>query len=121
LAPAVPARNPLLYNLKPPIYSAPFYELSMLPLEQNSEAGATTVAVPPSVVTRHPVAAVGLTIALAFLVSIGIFAYASTTRAGDLVYDWGQKMWSGSNSHSIPRDLAPPVSRAPVSSKTSQK
>jgi hypothetical protein len=72
--------NPLLYNFKPPIYSAPFYGLSMFPLELTSEAGATYVSVPQPVAIKHPIAAVGLTIALAFLISIGIFAYIFATQ-----------------------------------------
>jgi len=120
LAPAVGTRNPLLYKLKPPIYSGAFYKLSMFSREQNSEAGATAVAVPQSVATRHPIAAVGLTIALAFLVSIGIFAYLSTSRAGELLFDWEEKMWGGSYSQPIPRDPAPPASRAPGRLQTPQ-
>jgi hypothetical protein len=118
LAPDVAARNPLLYNLKPPIYSGPSNTLSMFPLEPNSETGTTAVVVPQSVAIRHPIAAVGLTVALAFLVSTGIFAYVCTSRAGDLLFDWGEKMWGGTYSQPIPRNPAPPASRAPDSAKT---
>ncbi len=72
--------NPVLYNLKPPIYSAPFNELSMFPQVLTPEAGATYVSAPPPVPIKHPIAAVGLTIALAFLFSIGIFAYIFATQ-----------------------------------------
>ncbi len=109
------SRNPLHYNLKPSIYSGPYYKLSMFPLELNSGAGATAVVVPPSVAIRHPIAAVGLTIALAFLVSIGVFAYVDTSRAGELLFDWGEKMWGGFYSQPISRDPAPPASSAPDS------
>jgi hypothetical protein len=118
LAPLEAAGNPLPpYNQKPPINSAPFHGLSMFPLEQNSEAGATAVGVPQRVGIRHPIAAVVVTIALAFVVSIGIFAYVFTSQAGDLIYDWGEKMWGGSYSQSIQRDPMPPAGSAPNSSK----
>ena len=70
-APVVAARNPLPYNLKPPIYSGPSNTFSMFPLEPNSEADVAAFAVPQPVAMKHPIAAVGLTIALAFLVSTG--------------------------------------------------
>ena len=106
----------LLYNVKPPVYSAPSYGLSMFPLESDSKQGAAAIAAPASVAMRHPIAAVGLTIALAFVVSIGIFSYVSTTRAGDWLFDWGEKMWSGSYSQTMPGDPVPPASSAPDSS-----
>jgi hypothetical protein len=112
--------NPLLYNLKPPIYSGPSNTLSMFPLEPNSQAGETAVAVPQPVGIKHPIAAVGLTIALAFLVSIGTFAYVCTSRAGDLLFDWGEEMWGGAYSQPMPRDAAPPANSAPDSSKQPQ-
>jgi PilZ domain len=121
LAPVAATRYPLLYNLKPRIYSAPFYKFSRFPPELNSEAGATAVAVPQSVAIRNPIAAVGLTIALAFLVSMGICAYVSTSRAGELLFDWGEKMRGGFYSQPIPRGPAPPVSSAPDPSKTIQQ
>jgi PilZ domain len=110
--------NPQLYNLKPPIYSGPSNTLSMFPLEPNSHAGETAAAVPQSGAMKHPFAAVGLTIVLAFLVSIGIFAYVATSQAGEMLFDWGEKMWGGAYSQPIPGDAAPPASRAPDSAKT---
>jgi hypothetical protein len=52
----------------------------MFPLEPTFEVGAAYVSVPQPVAINHPIAAVGLTIALAFLVSIGIFAYVFATQ-----------------------------------------
>jgi len=121
LARVMAARNPFLYNVKPPIYSGPSNNFSMFPLEQNSEAGATAVAVPRSGTIKHPIAAVGLTIGLALLVSMGICAYVSTTRAGELLFDWGQKMWGGVYSQPIRRDAAPPAYSAPDTSKSPQQ
>lgn len=120
LAPVSKIGPPLLYNAKSPVYSAPSYGLSMFPPEPNSEQNATAVAAPASVAMRHPIAAVGLTIALAFVVSIGIFSYVSTTRAGDWLFDWGEKMWSGFYSQTMPGDPAPPASSAPDSSNTNR-
>jgi PilZ domain-containing protein len=115
------ASNPLLYNSKPPIYSRPSNTLSMFPLEPNSQGGEAAVAVPQSVAVRHPLAAVGLTVALAFLVSTGIFAYVCTSRAGDLLFDWGEKIWGGVYSQPVSRNPAPPASSAPVSPKPPQQ
>jgi len=91
----VATRSPLLYNLRPPIYSAPFYKLSMFPLEPNLEPAATPVAALRSAAIRHPSVAIGLTIVLAFLATMGIIAYVTTSQAGQLLFDWGEKMWSG--------------------------
>ena len=120
-APVVATGHPLLYNLRPPVYSAPSYELSMFPFDLDSEAGATStvassVAAPPPVAFRHPIAAVAMTIVLAFAVSIGIFAYASTSRTGQSLFDWEGKMWGGFSSQPISGDPAPPASTAPGSS-----
>jgi hypothetical protein len=105
--------HPLLDDLKPPIYRAPFYGLSMFPLGQNSGAEATAVVAPSTVGIRHPIAAVGLTIVLAFLVSIGIIAYASTGLTGESLFDLGEKMWSEFHSQTIPGDPGSPASTAP--------
>ena len=86
LEPLAAARNPHLYNSKHPIYG-----VSLFTLEPDSEAETTIITAPQSVAIKHPIAAVGLTIALAFLVSTGIFAYVSASRAGDLLFDWGRK------------------------------
>lgn len=121
LAPVAAAGNSPPYNSKPPIYGRPSNTFSMFPLEQNSEAGAPAFVVPQSVGMKHPIAAVGLTIALAFLVSTGIFFYVCTSRAGDLLFDWGQKMWGGVSSQPIPQDPAPQANSAPDSSKLPQQ
>jgi hypothetical protein len=124
----VAAGNPFLYNLKPPVYSAPFNPLSMFPVDPDSETAPADVAVPQSVVLpatsavpapivmRHPIAAIGVTIVLAFVVSMGIIAYLSTSHAGKLLLDWGDEMWDGPYSQPISRDAAPPASRAQGSS-----
>jgi hypothetical protein len=85
--------NPLLYNLKPPIYSAPFYDLSMFPMKLDSNVAAEPVGVTLTVTIKSPIAAIGIAIALAFLVSIGIFVYVSATGTGELLLNWGEKMW----------------------------
>jgi PilZ domain len=95
LARVLTTRSPLLYNLKPPIYSAPFYKLSMFPLEPDLEAVATPSAVLRSAAIRHPSVVIGLTIVLAFLATMGIIAYVTTSRTAEVLFVWGEKMWSG--------------------------
>jgi hypothetical protein len=121
LAPVAAARNPLLYNSKPPIHSRPSNTFSMFQLEQDFEEGAPAFAVPRPVAMKHPIAAVGLTIALAFLVSTGIFSYVCTSRAGDFLFNWGEKMWGGVNSQPISQNPAPVASSVPDSSKPPQQ
>jgi len=113
LAPVSKTEPPLVYDLKPPVYRAPSYGLSMFPLEQKSGAEANAIAAPSFVGIRHPIAAVGLTIVLAFLVSIGIIAYASTGLTGESLFDLGEKMWSEFHSQTIVGDPGPPASTAP--------
>lgn len=116
LAPTSIAGPPHLYNLKPAVYTAPSYGLSIFPPETNSKQNATAVASPTSVTMRHPVAAVGLTIALAFVVSVGIFSYLSTSHAGEWLVDRGEKILGGFYSPTMPGDPGPPASTAPDSS-----
>lgn len=123
----VAAGNPGLYNLRPPVYSARFNPLSMFPQELGSEAAALTAeppqsaAFPAPIVNRHPVAAIGVTIVLAFLVSMGIIAYASTSRAGKFLLDWGEEKWGELYSQPVPQNAAPPDRRLQDSSKTPQR
>jgi hypothetical protein len=75
----------LLYNLEPPIYSAPSYNLSMFPenLASSPEAvGNSDLEVVGSLLSaarERPIAAVGMVVALALLVSIGIFELVALT------------------------------------------
>ena len=121
LAPVAAARNPLPYNAKPSIYSGPPNTFSMFQLDSDSETRTTAIAVPQPVAMKHPIAAVGLTIALAFLVSTGIFSYVCASRAGDLLFDWGEKMWGGVYSQPISQNPAPVASSVPDSSKPPQQ
>ena len=126
----VAAGNPLLYNLKPPVYSAPFNPLSMFPPEFDSEIAAVDVAAsqsvaeparfvaPASMIKNHPIAAIGVIIVLAFVVSMGIIADASTSRAGQALLDWGEEMWNGDSLQPAPQHAPPPASRAQDSSNT---
>jgi len=58
---------------------------------------------------------------LAFLVSTGIFSYVCMSRAGDLLFDWGEKMWGGIHSQPISQNPAPVASSVPDSSKPPQQ
>ena len=71
LPPVVAAGNPLLYNSKPPIYSAPQSALAVSAGAEFREQEQRTSLSRQPVPMKHPIAAVGLTIALAFLVSTG--------------------------------------------------
>jgi hypothetical protein len=118
--PVLANRNPLISNLKSPIYSGLSNSYSMFALEEDSNGEATAVAMPQSAVMRHPIAAVGLTIALAFFVSVGIFTYLSTSGAGESLFEWGEKMWVGNNTQPVPGDPAPSMNAAPDSSSLPQ-
>src|SRR4029077_5526572 len=99
--PALENRIALDSSLKRPTYSGLSNSYSMFALEEDSDAGAAAVVMPQSVVMRHPIAAVGLTIALAFFVSVGIFTYLSASGAGELLFEWGEKMWVGSDARPV--------------------
>jgi hypothetical protein len=118
--PAASARRPLLYSLRPPIYSAPSYSLSMFSPVRNPEvrpARPRSVAVTARTANvAHPLVAVVLTIVLAFLVSVGIFVYVSTSWAGQLLFRWEEEIWSGFYSRSLPPSLKPPGSFSPDTS-----
>jgi hypothetical protein len=101
--------HPRLYNLNPPVYSAPFNGLSMFPLDLKPKAPASSFTLPKFDIATHPIAAVVLTIVLAFLVTIGIAAYISMSGAGELLLEWGDEMRSGAYSHSIPQSSKPPA------------
>ena len=118
--PILANRNPLVSNLKSPFYSGLSNRYSMFALDEESNAEAAAVVTPRSVVMRHPIAAVGLTIALAFFVSVGIFTYLSASGAGELLFEWGEKMWVGSDAQPVPADPAPHMNAAPDSSSLPQ-
>ncbi len=115
--------NHLLYSLKSPIYSAPFYTLSMFPLPQNLEARLITNSIPapvadPFTIARsHPIAAVGLTIALALLVSMGILVFLTAILEGESIFDWGEKAPGATYSQAGTRNFVPPSIPASGASK----
>jgi len=119
--PVVSPRNPVLYSLRPPIYSAPYNEFSMFPLFPKRDVAVTPAPTLESIALSHPVAAVGLTIALAFFISIGIFAYVSTSWAGDLLYDLAGQMWSRPPSQAVPPAGAPAPKISPDASRLSHR
>ena len=119
--PLAAAGNPLPLVSKPPIYVGPPNKFSLFSLGPDSETGATNIAGPQSVSVRHPIAAVGLTIALAFLFATGIFSYVCASRAGDLLFDWGEKLWGGAHSQPIPQNPASPASSVLDSSRPPQQ
>ena len=100
-------RNPLPYKFKAPFQSTVSSEISMSTRELESEAAATDVALRQPVASRHPLAAVGLTVALALVVSVGICAYISTSKVGELLMNWGVRLVGGPAPQTILRYPAP--------------
>jgi hypothetical protein len=119
-APATKERNPLLDNLKPPIYSGRSNKFSMFPAAPDSRADAPVFAVPQSHAIEHPMAAITLTILLAFLVSVPIFMFVTSGRAGDALFGWSRRLRGVSDSQTLPQDPAPASSPAPDLAKPPQ-
>jgi hypothetical protein len=113
--------NPPVTSVKPSTYSGLSNKFSMFALDESSEEGTSADAVPQSVYARHPIAAVGVTIALAFFVSIGIFTYVSTSRAGEKLYFWSKMVLRRGYSQPIQSDTAPPMNAAHDASKSPQQ
>jgi len=107
-APAGQERNPLLYNLKPPIYSGRANKFTMFPEGPGPEGEATIPAVAQAHAVAHPIAAITLTIVLAFLVSVPIFVFVTSSRAGDALFDWSRRVRGMTDSRTLPQDSAPP-------------
>ena len=81
--------------MKSQLYTAPFYSLSMFPLDLDLEVRAEIDAPRDPVSTRHPLATVTLTIVLASVIATGIFAYMSTSLVGELLVYWAEKVLMG--------------------------
>jgi hypothetical protein len=111
-APVTEERNPLLYNVKPPIYSGSSNKFSMFPVTPDSKVGTTAFAVPQPHAIAHPIAAIALTIVLALLVSVPICVFVTSGRAGDALFDWSRRIRGVTDPPALPRDLAPPPSAA---------
>ncbi len=119
-APATEERNPLLYNLKSPIYSGSSNKFSMFPVASGPQAGAPAFAVPQSHAIEHPIAAITLTIVLAFLVSVPIFMFVTSSRAGNALFDWSRRLRGATDSQTLPQDPAPASNPAPDLAKPPQ-
>jgi hypothetical protein len=110
--PATEERNPLLYNLKPPIYSGHSNKFTMFPVATQPRAGAHSLAAQQSHAIGHPLAAIALTIVLAFLVSVPIFVFVTSSRAGDALFDWSRRIRGMTAPQTFPQDPAPPSNPA---------
>ena len=121
LAAVLARRNPQPYKRQPAIYNRPANKLSMFPEKLNPRAEATAALPRHSASIKHPVAALALTIVLAFLVAIGISAFVSTTDAGEFLLQWGENIWSGFHSQSNLPATASPATSAPDSTNTPQQ
>jgi PilZ domain len=107
LAPRAAASPAPLYNLRPPVYSAPHYELSMFSTAAISNGMAYASEPRSPFPARHPIAALVLTIFLASVVGSGIFAYVSTTQAGDVLYYLGTRIRDGLQSQPVQKSSPP--------------
>ena len=92
LVPPLPPLTLSPYEMKSQLYTAPFYSLSMFPLDLDLEVRAEIDAPRDPVSTRHPLATVTLTIVLASVIATGIFAYMSTSLVGELLIYRGEKV-----------------------------
>jgi hypothetical protein len=113
--------RPLLYNLRSPVYSSPAYGLSMFSQDAESDARAALAAARGPFVTRHPIAALLLTIFLASVIGSGIFAYVSSTQAGDVLYYLGEKAWEGLHPRTAPKPTPQSQDSAQDSIKSSER
>ena len=116
--PAEANSQPLLYNLRPPVYSSPSYNLSMFSPEAAIQARAALPAQRGPFASRHPIAALMLTIFLASVVGTGIFAYVSTSQAGDILYYLGEKAWEGIHPQPAPKTTSTPPASVQDASQT---
>jgi hypothetical protein len=120
-APPAQGERRLLYNARLPVYSAPSYDLSMFSAASKSEAALAMAAQRGPFPSRHPIAALILTIFLASVVGTGIFAYVSTSQAGDVLYYLGEKVWEEFHSQPAPGSSAMPADSKPDSSNAIQR
>ncbi|MBZ5660166.1 MAG: PilZ domain-containing protein [Acidobacteriia bacterium] len=120
-ASAEASSQPLLYNLRPPVYSAPSYDLSMFSPEAATKVRGALAAPREPFASRHPIAALVLTIFLASVIGSGIFAYVSTSQAGDVLYYLGEKAWEGFHPQPAPKSPATRANSTPDASKTTQR
>ena len=119
LASALPPRRPSPV----PSFGAQANQFSMFGTNGKPAPKADTKPsasfVRPPVPIQNPVGAVILTIALAFIVSVGLFSFLFQTRAGDAVVHWGQALWGISNPQETSEAPSTPAS-APDASSPSQ-
>ena len=115
LASALPPRRPSPV----PMFGAQANQFSMFATSAKPTAKSNTSFVRPPAPIQNPVGAVILTIALAFIVSVGLFSCLFQTRAGDAVVHWGQALWGISNPQEISEVPATPAA-APDASSPSQ-
>ena len=113
-------RKPAQQIPKPRVYSTTINSLFTLTTQPMSKTGHTAPDVPTSAGIKHPIAAVAMTIALAFLVSIAMFSYVFTIPAGETFVQWGESIWSGSHSRQISQEPAPQAAAQDSSSMPQQ-
>lgn len=118
LTPVSPAGFLLPDNGSRPFHYEPSNPFSIFSARADSESGAIAAASTGTPLkVRHPVVMVGGTIFLAFLTAIPIFGYVARSRAGDLLFNWSQRVWPAPVSQPAPQNAAPPATPAPDASQ----
>jgi hypothetical protein len=117
-APVVNSGLPRGNESRVPAYGAQTGNLSIFGLDRNPKTKPSALPVPPPSSIQHPITAVVLTIALAFVVSIGLFSYLFKTRAGDALMHWGQAVWGVADPQEISQVPGPPASTQGSSSQS---
>ena len=112
LPPVALEMNPPLPTSKAPIFTGRASKFTMFPVDLDADSETTVFAVPQSNTARHPVAAIALTIILALLVSVPLFVFVTSSRAGDALFDWSQRVRGATNPQAFPQD--PPVQASPA-------
>jgi hypothetical protein len=120
--------SPILASALPPRHQSPVpmfgsqaNQFSMFGMNRRPAGKSSASFNRTPVPIQNPVGAVILTIALAFIVSVGVFSCLFQTRAGDAVVHWGQAIWGISNPQEISEvPSAPAVAPDPSSPSQSR-
>lgn len=120
--------SPIMASALPPRHQSPVpmfgsqaNQFSMFGTNRKPAGKTSASFVRPPVPIQNPVGAVILTIALAFIVSVGLFSCLFQTRAGDAVVHWGQALWGISNPQEISEVPSAPAATPDTSSPSQSR
>ena len=116
-----PAPPKLQPTSRPTTFASSTNSLSMFSLGTDSGSWPLPASTPPSVSSRHPVAALVLMILLACIVGIGIFAYASTSRVGESLVHRGERVLGRIHRRLVSSEPAVPAGSRQQSPTTTQQ